>query len=66
MISSRMNSKLFIFDTNVFVSAALLTGSINARALDKAFKTGKVAVSALTFAEVTEVLFRKKFEPGRK
>jgi len=57
-----MNSKLFVFDTNVFVSAALLTGSINARALDKAFKTGTIAVSAATFAEFTEVLFRKKFD----
>src|ERR1700722_7133482 len=62
MISLRMNSKLFVFDTNVFVSAALLTSSINARALDKAFKTGKVVVSTATFAEFTEVLFRKKFD----
>ena len=62
MISSRMNSKLFVFDTNVFVSAALLTGSVNGRALDKAFKTGKVVVSAATFVEFTEVLFRKKFD----
>ena len=62
MISSRMNSKLFVFDTNVFVSAALLTGSVNSRAFDKAFKTGKVVVSAATFAEFTEVLFRKKFD----
>src|SRR5579862_4004538 len=57
-----MNSKLFVFDTNVFVSAALLAGSINARALDKDFKTGKVVVSAATFAEFTEVLFRRKFD----
>ena len=57
-----MNSKLFVFDTNVFISAALLTGSINARALDKAFRTGKVVVSPATFAEFAEVLFRKKFD----
>jgi putative PIN family toxin of toxin-antitoxin system len=62
MISSKMDSKLFVFDTNVFVSATLLEGSINGRALDKAFKTGKVIVSAATFAEFTEVLFRKKFD----
>jgi putative PIN family toxin of toxin-antitoxin system len=57
-----MSDKLFVFDTNVFVSAALLSGSVNARALDKAFKTGKVIVSAVIFAEFTEVLFRKKFD----
>lgn len=62
MISSKMSDKLFVFDTNVFVSAALLAGSVNDRALDKAFKTGKVVVSAATFEEFTEVLFRKKFD----
>jgi putative PIN family toxin of toxin-antitoxin system len=57
-----MSDKLFVFDTNVFISAALLAGSVNGKALDKAFKTGKVVVSNTTFAEFTEVLFRKKFD----
>jgi|SRR6185437_8515243 len=57
-----MSSKLFVFDTNAFVSATLLAGFVNARALDKAFKTGKVVVSAASFAEFTEILFRKKFD----
>ncbi|HKB45594.1 MAG TPA: putative toxin-antitoxin system toxin component, PIN family [Chitinophagaceae bacterium] len=57
-----MRNKLFVFDTNAFVSAALLSGSVNDIALDKAFKTGKVIVSDSTFAEFTEVLFRKKFD----
>jgi len=57
-----MSHKLFVFDTNAFISAALLIGSVNAKALDKAFKTGKVVVSVVSFAEFTEVLFRKKFD----
>lgn len=57
-----MSSKKFVFDTNTFISAALIEGSVNDLALDKAFKTGKVIVSEATFAELTEVLFRKKFD----
>jgi putative PIN family toxin of toxin-antitoxin system len=57
-----MNRKVFVFDTNAFVSAALITGSVNDLALDKAFKTGKVVVSEASFAEFTEVLFRRKFD----
>jgi putative PIN family toxin of toxin-antitoxin system len=57
-----MNSKLFVFDTNTFISAALIKGSVNDLALDKAFKTGKVLISAASFAEFTEVLFRRKFD----
>jgi len=57
-----MNHKLFVFDTNAFVSAALLSGSVNDKALDKAFKIGKVVVSTDSFTELTEVLFRKKFD----
>jgi len=37
-----MSIKLFVFDTNVFVSASLLENSINNLALDKAFKTGEL------------------------
>jgi putative PIN family toxin of toxin-antitoxin system len=61
MISLEMN-KVFVFDTNAFVSAALLEGSVNDIALEKAFEFGKVAVSSETFAEFTDVLFRKKFD----
>lgn len=57
-----MNNKNFVFDTNVFISAALLPNSVNADALDKAFKTGKVVMSKETLAEFAEVLFRKKFD----
>jgi putative PIN family toxin of toxin-antitoxin system len=57
-----MNGKKFVFDTNTFISASLIEGSVNELALDKAFKTGKVIVSEEGFAEFTEVLFRKKFD----
>jgi putative PIN family toxin of toxin-antitoxin system len=57
-----MSHKLFVFDTNAFISAALLSGSVNDLALNKAFQIGKVVVSAESFAEFTEVLFRKKFD----
>jgi len=57
-----MSSTKFVFDTNTFISAALIEGSVNDLALDKAFKIGKVIVSEATFAELTEVLFRKKFD----
>jgi predicted nucleic acid-binding protein len=57
-----MSSKLFVFDINAFISAALLAGSVSNQALDKAFKTGQVVVSEASFTEFTEVLFRKKFD----
>ena len=57
-----MNNKKFVFDTNTFISAALIEGSVNELALDKAFKTGNVIVSEESFAEFTEVLFRRKFD----
>jgi putative PIN family toxin of toxin-antitoxin system len=57
-----MKRKRFVFDTNSFISAALLSGSVNSRAIDHAFNIGEVVVSAVSFAELTEVIFRKKFD----
>jgi hypothetical protein len=57
-----MNEPSFVFDTNAFLSASLVAGSVNAIALERAFNIGKVVVSAATFAEFSEVLFRKKFD----
>jgi putative PIN family toxin of toxin-antitoxin system len=57
-----MNRKKFIFDTNTFLSAALKAGSVNDLALDRAFKTGTIAISQQTSSELTEVIFRKKFD----
>ena len=62
MTSLKMSHKLFVFDTNAFLSASLISGSVNELALNRAFQIGKVAVSAESFAELTEVLFRKKFD----
>ena len=44
-----MKIKFFILDTNALISAALIQDSINAMALDKALKTGKLAISATIF-----------------
>ena len=57
-----MNNKKFVFDTNTFISASLIEDSVNELALDKAFKTGNVIVSEESFAEFTEVIFRRKFD----
>jgi hypothetical protein len=57
-----MSKPKFVFDTNTFISAILLDGSVSAKAIDKAFKIGEIIVSEKTFAEFAEVLFREKFD----
>jgi predicted nucleic acid-binding protein len=57
-----MSKPKFIFDTNTFISAILLDGSVSAIALDKTFKIGEVVVSDATFSEFTQALFRGKFD----
>ena len=57
-----MSKPKFVFDTNTFISAILIEGSINAIVLNKAFKIGQIVVSDATFLEFTQVLFRKKFD----
>lgn len=57
-----MKHNLFVFDTNTLISASLIAGSVNALALDKAFRIGKVVISEATFTEFTEVIFREKFD----
>lgn len=52
----------FVFDTNSLVSATLLPGSINRKALNKAIDLGDLAISNKTMDEFIEVLFRKKFD----
>jgi len=51
----------FVFDTNVYVSAAILVDSKPRRALDFALQCGKVLLSYAVLAEVYEVLSRKQF-----
>jgi len=57
-----MSKHIFIFDTNTLLSAHLIKNSVSAKALDTALNLGKIAISESTFAEFTEVIFRKKFD----
>lgn len=50
-----------VFDTNVLVSALLLSDSKPRRALDLASLKGEVLLSLATLAEIHEVLSRKRF-----
>ena len=49
-----------VFDTNVVVSAALLSESVPRRAFDKALGRGTILISAPVLLELTEVLGRPK------
>lgn len=55
-------NKFFVFDTNAFVSASFIAHSVNAKALDKAFRTGLLAFPDETFSELLDVLYRPKFD----
>ncbi len=57
-----MNPNLFVFDTNVLVSAALSPHSVSANALKKALVEGGMAYSEDTWREFLNVLFRPKFD----
>lgn len=52
----------FVFDTNCLISAALVRNSTNRKALFKAIDTGILAISNETLHELTDVIFRKKFD----
>jgi predicted nucleic acid-binding protein len=52
----------FVFDTNALISAVLSPQSTNAQALRKARKMGIVVYSDETWEELSEVLFRAKFD----
>jgi len=51
-----------VFDTNMIVSAALLTESTPRQAFDKALDQGKVLISVPVLLEFAEVLSRKKLD----
>ena len=53
---------VFIVDTNVLVSAHLVEGSVTDLAFKKALKLGAISISEATMDELTEVVFRKKFD----
>lgn len=52
----------FVFDTNSLISAALISASVNARALGIGIDKGRLAISESALQEFTDVLFRKKFD----
>ena len=51
-----------VIDTNVLVSQAIRPSSIPARAVDKAASSARLLFSAVTWAELEEVLSRRKFD----
>lgn len=56
-----MRPERVVVDTNVFISAILITGSVPARALDKALD-GQLLVSAATLTELATKLLLPKFD----
>jgi putative PIN family toxin of toxin-antitoxin system len=52
----------YVFDTNAVVSALLFEQSVPGQAFYAALDGGEVLVSPATFAELAEVLGRKKFD----
>jgi putative PIN family toxin of toxin-antitoxin system len=55
-------TNFFVFDTNSLISAALISSSVNARALDAALDKGRLVISEPVMQEFTDVIFRKKFD----
>lgn len=54
--------KVFVFDTNTFISAHLLSHSVSNRAFRKAVAEGTIGMSSDLFSELADVLFRSKFD----
>ena len=50
-----------VLDTNVVVSALLLSESASRRAFDRAFEKGEVLLSLPVLAEISDVLARPRF-----
>ena len=57
-----MNNLRVVMDTSVVVSAALLPSSRPGQALDYAIEQRAILLSAATFAELVEVLWRPRFD----
>jgi len=51
-----------VFDTNALISAALLESSIPARAFRLGLECGQILFSSATIEELSEVLYRPKFD----
>lgn len=52
----------FVLDTNTIISAVLSPFSTNAEVLKRSFLIGSPVSSEIVFNELSEVLFRKKFD----
>jgi putative PIN family toxin of toxin-antitoxin system len=57
-----MSKPFLVIDTNTFISAQLIDGSVSARAYEKALVIGRIAVSERVLTEYFEVLHRPKFD----
>lgn len=56
------NNRLVVFDTNVLISAFLLSQSKPRQALERAENIGVIILSNSVFSELKEVLYRPKFD----
>ncbi len=57
-----MKNNRTVVDTNVFISALLIKKSIPFQVVIIAVKLGKILYSDATYAELQQVLFRRKFD----
>jgi len=57
-----MSKPLIVIDTNVFISAQLIEGSMSAQVFDKILQVGSIALSEPLLAEYLNVLYRKKLD----
>lgn len=55
-------NKVFVFDTNVLISAHLIVGSVSDQAFIKALRLGEIAVSEATMLESVDVVYREKLD----
>src|SRR5579859_5272874 len=51
-----------VIDTNVFLGATILPRSVPYQAVDRVLNDGIILLSEATFAELTETLFRPRFD----
>ena len=57
-----MSKNRIVIDTNVLVSALLIKKSVPFQAVSIAFEQGIILYSDTTFAELQQVLYRRKFD----
>jgi putative PIN family toxin of toxin-antitoxin system len=55
-------SERTVIDTNVFISATILARSVPRQAVNRALNDGIILLSEATLGELTETLFRSRFD----